>query len=318
MKIVLATRNPGKLQELQELLEVDGVEFIPISEYDLEDVEETGKTFEENAVLKARYAAEHTGLPAVADDSGMSIRALSGYPGVISARCAGEDATDEEKRNFILKKMEGIGHRETQFVTCMALVNPLFLDEPICFTGVCNGELLKEARGEPKPQVQYDSIFYYAPVGLTFAEMTEDQKNAVSHRGNAAKQMKEYLENIFTKVCGDCDWFSQEPWSDEGECWFKVPTVNTKTRACIEYSEKRNYSKIKFREIDRYDGFVIRMTAATDCYECDCSSCYVEHFFWKHPSHNDVNPEVDSPSYISNQAACSRFVCPSCGYNRIV
>lgn len=199
MKIILATRNPGKFEELQELLRVEGVEFVPISDFDLEDVEEAGETFEENAILKARYAAENTGLSAIADDSGLCIEALNGYPGVFSTRCAGENATDEEKRQHILEKMKGQENRNAQFVCCMALVSPDDLDIPITFSGVANGEILKEPQGKARPKVQYDNIFFYPQAGMTFAQMSEAYKNAVSHRGNAGRQMREYLKK-FRKV----------------------------------------------------------------------------------------------------------------------
>jgi XTP/dITP diphosphohydrolase len=233
MKIVLATRNPGKYEELAELLKVKDVEFVPISDFDLEDVEETGETLKENAILKARYAAKYTNLPAIADDSGLFIDALDGYPGIFSARCAGKEATDEEKRQHILKKMKGEENRNAKFMCCMALVSPEDLDYATTFTGTCYGRILEKAQGQARPRVQYDSIFFHYTSMLTLAQMSKKYKNEISHRGDAARQMKEYLENVFTRKCGDCLWYKGHI------CSFGVPNINAKSCACIEFVDRK-------------------------------------------------------------------------------
>lgn len=194
MKIVLATRNTGKIKELKQMLQVDGIEFIPVSKFNIEDPEETGSTYAENAVLKVRFAAKHTGLPAIADDSGMELPALDDYPGIYSARCAGEGATDEEKRQHILEKMKGIEDRRVKFVCCVALAWPPGTKLTSYFTGECYGVLLEEARGKADPNIQYDSLFYYPDMEMTLAEMPKEDKNKISHRFHACRSMKSYLE----------------------------------------------------------------------------------------------------------------------------
>jgi len=193
MKLVLGSRNPGKLVELKELFNIEGLELVPITDFNVPDVEETGSTFASNAVLKARYAAVKTGIPAIADDSGMEIYVLNDFPGIYSARCAGEDATDEEKKNFILEKMKGIQDRKARFVCVMAYCEP-DNNIPTYFTGTVEGEILTFALGKSKPNLQYDSIFYYEPAKQSFAMMPEDEKNKVSHRSRASKSMRKFLE----------------------------------------------------------------------------------------------------------------------------
>jgi len=195
MKIVLATKNPGKYKELFQMLQMDGIEYVPISSFDIEDIEETGSTFIENALLKAKYASEKTGLPAIADDSGMELPVLNNFPGIYSARCAGENATDEEKRQFILKKMENIADRRVRFVCAIVFVNPK-TKLPTYFQETCEGELLTSSRGEADINIQYDSLFYFPEFEMTFAEMTKEMKNKVSHRGKACKAMRSCLKEL--------------------------------------------------------------------------------------------------------------------------
>jgi XTP/dITP diphosphohydrolase len=199
MDIVLATRNPGKMRELVMLLKVPGIKYIPVSSFNIEDPEETGNTFVDNAVLKATYAANETGVPAIADDSGLGISALNGFPGILSARCAGEDATDEEKRQFILSKMKGISDRRARMNCVIAFVKPNNLGISTFFQGHCDGYIMEDARGKSDVNIQYDSIFLYEPFGKSFAEMTKEQKNSVSHRYIACSQMKKYLEILAKK-----------------------------------------------------------------------------------------------------------------------
>jgi XTP/dITP diphosphohydrolase len=196
MIVVFATHNRDKFYELEQLFEVEGIEYIPAAVFDIDEIEETGKTFKENAILKARCVAEQTGYLAIGDDSGMELPALGGYPGLFSARCAGENATDEDRRQHILQKMAGIEDRRVSFVCALALVRPDDLDHPICFTGQCHGELLNEARGEADEGLQYDSLFYDLDLRKTFAEIPKEHKHLLSHRGRAANQMKTYLVEV--------------------------------------------------------------------------------------------------------------------------
>lgn len=194
MKIVLATKNKGKLIEMFEMLYVPGIEFVPLSHFNIPDIEETGESFMTNAMIKARAACEFTGLPAIADDSGLEIDILGGFPGINSARCAGENATDYQKRRVVLDMLEGSTNRNAQFVCYVALCKEPYTDDEF-FSGHCRGEILKVPRGEAKPGLQYDSIFYIPDLGKTFAELSNEEKNSISHRGIAMGKMKCFLES---------------------------------------------------------------------------------------------------------------------------
>lgn len=193
MKIVLATKNKGKLVEILDALYVPEIEFIPVSHFDMPEVEETGKSFLANAIIKARTANEFTGLPAIADDSGLEIDILAGFPGVNSARCAGENASDLQKRQFVLDMLGESINRNAQFVCYVALCRKPYVD--VFFSGHCRGEILKSPRGEAKPGLQYDSIFYIPDLGKTFSELSSEEKNSISHRGIAMGKMKYFLES---------------------------------------------------------------------------------------------------------------------------
>lgn len=195
MRIVLATKNKGKLIEMAEMLRVPGIEFIPLSNYDIPDIEETGKSFMENATIKAREASIFTGLPAIADDSGLEIDILGGFPGINSARCAGENATDSQKRQFVLDTLGADSiNRNAQFVCYVALCKEPYIDD-VFFSGHCRGEILKNPIGDAKPGLQYDSIFYIPEIGKSFAELSHEEKNSISHRGMAMRKMKCFLES---------------------------------------------------------------------------------------------------------------------------
>jgi XTP/dITP diphosphohydrolase len=203
LKIVLATRNIGKLKELQQLLKINGIEYIPVSQFNVEDVEETEDTFEGNAVLKARFVSEVLNQPTIADDSGMEILALNNYPGVHSARCAGETATDEEKRQHILKKMGGIKNRQAKFISVVAFHNNK-TGITSWFRGECTGEILYQPRGQADINIQYDSIFHLPKIGKTFAELPKEEKNKISHRAKSCKELKDYLRVLYEREykCG--------------------------------------------------------------------------------------------------------------------
>jgi len=206
MKIILATHNKGKAVEMAKMLAVPGVELVTAGELGLPDVEETGSTFRDNALLKASAAADAAKMPAIADDSGMEILALDGWPGIYSARCAGEGASDAERRAFVLGKMDGIEDRRIRFVSVMTLVHPWQLPSgtlnacaPTLFTGICDGEMTMEPRGTHKPGLPYDPIFFSPELGKTFGEATEEEKASVSHRGRSGEQMRKYLELITSR-----------------------------------------------------------------------------------------------------------------------
>ena len=194
MKVVLASKNKHKLVEISKITQQFDMELVLQSELGVDiDVEETGTTFEENSLLKAKAVMEATGLPALADDSGIAVDALNGEPGVYSARYGFDDSLDDWGRLLLLlKNAEHIpdGQRQAQFVCVITMVTPD--GKVIQARGEIHGELLREPRGENG--FGYDPIFYYPPAGMSTAEMSPEDKNAVSHRGNALKLFYEKLK----------------------------------------------------------------------------------------------------------------------------
>ncbi|MDH3977175.1 MAG: RdgB/HAM1 family non-canonical purine NTP pyrophosphatase [Gammaproteobacteria bacterium] len=193
LKIVLATGNPGKLRELQRMLG-ERFELIPQTALGVSEVEETGATFAENALLKARHAAAVTGLPAIADDSGLEVDALNGAPGVRSARYAGEGATDADNNQKLLEAMSAIPaeDRTANFRSVVVFVDGGPDSEPLVAEGEWSGQILKVPRGEGG--FGYDPLFLDKKSGLTGAELAPDEKNARSHRGQAIKKLCDLLK----------------------------------------------------------------------------------------------------------------------------
>ena len=194
MKVVLASKNQHKLVEISRILEKLDIQLVLQSELGVDiDVEETGTTFEENSFLKAQAVMQATGLPALADDSGIAVDALNGEPGIYSARYGFDDTLDDWGRLLLLlKNTEHVpdGQRQAQFVCVITLVTPQ--GEVIQARGEAHGELLRQAAGQGG--FGYDPIFYYPPFGKTFAEVTVEEKNQVSHRAVALKAMYEKLK----------------------------------------------------------------------------------------------------------------------------
>lgn len=194
MRVVLATGNAGKIREFAELLAPVGLEFLPQAEFGIEPPDETGDTFEANALLKARHAAARTGLPAMADDSGLEVDALGGAPGVRSARYAGEGAGDLANLRKLLQTMEGIDDpgRTARFRCVIALVQSPDDPMPIFGRGAWEGRILHDARGNGG--FGYDPIF--APLGQTrsVAELPSMAKHAASHRGAALRDLLRSIE----------------------------------------------------------------------------------------------------------------------------
>ena len=194
MKVVLASKNKHKLVEISKITEKFDMELVLQSELGVDiDVDETGTTFEENSFLKADAVMKASGLPALADDSGIAVDALNGEPGVYSARYGFDDSLDDWGRlELLLKNTEHVpdGQRQAQFVCVITMVTPEGLT--IQARGEIHGELTREARGENG--FGYDPIFYYPPLGKTTAELAPEEKNAVSHRGNALKIFYEKLK----------------------------------------------------------------------------------------------------------------------------
>ena len=187
MKVVLASKNKHKLVEISKITEKFGIELVLQSELGVDiDVEETGTTFEENSFLKAEAVMKATGLPALADDSGIAVDALNGEPGVYSARYGFDDTLDDWGRVYLLlKNTEHVPdeQRQAQFVCVITMVTPQ--GQTIQARGEVHGFLTREPRGENG--FGYDPIFYYPPLGMTTAELSPEQKNEISHRANALK-----------------------------------------------------------------------------------------------------------------------------------
>ncbi len=194
MKLVLASKNPHKLVEISKITEKFGFELVLQSELGIDlDVEETGTTFEENSFQKAQAVMKATGLPALADDSGIAVDALNGEPGIYSARYGFDPSLDDWGRlELLLKNTEQVpdGQRQAQFVCVITMVTPE--GQVIQARGEIHGELLREPKGENG--FGYDPIFYYPPFGMTTAEMSAEDKNKVSHRGNALRAFYEKLK----------------------------------------------------------------------------------------------------------------------------
>ena len=194
MRVVLASKNKHKLEEISKITEKFGFELVLQSELGVDlDVEETGTTFEENSFLKADAVMKATGLPALADDSGIAVDALNGEPGIYSARYGFDDSLDDWGRlQLLLKNTENVpdGQRQAQFVCVITMLTP----EGKCIQarGEVHGELTREPRGENG--FGYDPIFYYPPLGMTTAELPPEKKNEVSHRGNALKLFYEKMK----------------------------------------------------------------------------------------------------------------------------
>ena len=197
MKIVLASRNKKKKAELQTLLSqyIEGIEILSLDDVGIYgEIEENGETFEENALIKAKVAAE-SGYIGVGDDSGLEVDALGGAPGVYSARYAGGHGDDEANNAFLLKNLENESDRSARFVSCIACVFPEKYNlEPFTVRGKVEGEILKERRGEGG--FGYDPLFYYPPFKKTLAEVTQEEKNSVSHRANAIRLFAEKLRTL--------------------------------------------------------------------------------------------------------------------------
>ena len=189
MTIVLASRNKGKVRELERLLcdlLGDVIELKSLDEVGItEEIEENGETFAENAMIKAQVAAK-SGFPGLGDDSGLVVRALDMAPGVYSARYAGEHGNDAANNALLLKNMEGERDRAAAFICALALAFPDG-SAPIRANGAVEGEILFNPRGENG--FGYDPLFWYDPMGKTLAEMTAEEKNAISHRGAAVRQL---------------------------------------------------------------------------------------------------------------------------------
>lgn len=191
MKLAIATNNAHKLQEIRAILSGQFDELLSLKDLGIDvDVEETGTTLEENALLKARTIQAICHIPTLADDTGLMVDALGGAPGVYSARYAGEEHNDASNRALLLKNLQNEQNRNAHFATVIAIVYPN--GDFITSKGRVEGEILREERGNEG--FGYDSLFYSYELKKTFAEASQEEKNSVSHRGRALRAMLEKLQ----------------------------------------------------------------------------------------------------------------------------
>lgn len=190
-EIVVASTNKGKIREFKEMLEPMGYTVKSLADFpDMPEIEENGTTFEENAVIKAQSVTDRYGIEAISDDSGLSIDAFGGEPGIHSARYLGHDTSYDYKNRVILERMEKESNRNCHYTCAIAVTRPN--EEPVVFCDIVDCEIAKESKGENG--FGYDPIVYYAPLQKTMAEMTKDEKNAISHRGKAIRRFEAWMD----------------------------------------------------------------------------------------------------------------------------
>lgn len=190
--LVLATGNPGKVNELAQMLNPLEINVVPQSDFNVPEVAETGTTFVENAIIKARHAAKITGLPAIADDSGLEVDGLNGAPGVYSARFAGEGASDQDNIDKLLSELADNPNRSARFWCVLVLMRHADDPTPLICSASWEGQITQIQDGQGG--FGYDPIFYVPDLNCTSAQLTKQQKNAVSHRGTALKQLLSELK----------------------------------------------------------------------------------------------------------------------------
>ncbi|OGI40878.1 MAG: non-canonical purine NTP pyrophosphatase, RdgB/HAM1 family [Candidatus Muproteobacteria bacterium RBG_16_62_13] len=188
-RIILASNNPGKVREFNQLLGGIDIEVVPQSDYHVPEAEETGLTFVENALLKARQAARHTSLPALADDSGLEVDALNGAPGIYSARYAGKGASDEQNLRKLLADLQGLPEeqRVARFQCVLVYLRHEFDPTPLICQGTWEGRILTAPQG--KNGFGYDPVFYVPTHRCSSAELPAEVKNTLSHRGQALRAL---------------------------------------------------------------------------------------------------------------------------------
>ena len=192
-KIVIASSNKGKIKEFQSYFDSFGLILIPQEEMGVSDIEETGKTYVENSILKARHASKVTGLPAIADDSGLSVEYLDGQPGIYSARFSGPGSDDKKNRDLLLKKLEGVPfeERHASYHAVITLLHHHGDPTPYIAHGIWHGIIAKEEKGEFG--FGYDSLFIVPDLGCHAAELDVETKQNFSHRGIALRKLTKYL-----------------------------------------------------------------------------------------------------------------------------
>jgi len=195
-KLVLASGNAGKVIEINNLLQANGIEVISQNEFNVPEAIEDGLSFVENAIKKARNACEHTGLPSIADDSGIEVDAINKAPGIYSARFSGEDATDAENNKKLLAELEGVAssERTARYQCVMVYMKSADDPTPIIAQGSLEGRILTEARGDGG--FGYDPLFWLEDKNCSAAELSLTEKNKISHRAIALQAMIKQLSNL--------------------------------------------------------------------------------------------------------------------------
>ncbi len=192
-KLVIASNNPGKLREFQHLLAPMGIEVLTQSQLDIEEAEEPHNTFIENALAKARHVSRLSGLPALADDSGICVSALGGAPGVLSARFAGDNPKSDQRNNQkLLHDMQGVTDRRAHYYCVLVLMHHADDPQPLIAEGEWHGEIAQQERGEGG--FGYDPLFWLPTLEKMSAELERDEKAQLSHRSNALKKLMEKLK----------------------------------------------------------------------------------------------------------------------------
>ena len=194
-KIVIATSNEKKLEEIKALLSDLPIEIIPQSDLNVKSCEEPFNTFIENALVKARFASKQTGLPAMADDSGLCVDALNGQPGVFSARFAGEERSDENNNDKLLNDLNSNKNRRAHYYCAIVFIRSFSDPQPIITEGIWQGEILQIKKG--LNGFGYDSIFMDYKTDLSAAELSPELKNRISHRGQALQKLKQKLKIVY-------------------------------------------------------------------------------------------------------------------------
>ncbi len=191
--LIIASRNTGKTAEITELLSGFPITIKNLDDFGpIPEVEEDGQTFDENAYKKASFTARVLGHPALADDSGLVVEALNGAPGVLSARYAGPDATNEDRFQKLLQEMEGVTNRKAAFECVISIAVPT--GPALTYEGRCEGIITKSPEGVNG--FGYDPIFFYPPLKKTFAELTREEKGRVSHRGKALEEFRNEFDSV--------------------------------------------------------------------------------------------------------------------------
>lgn len=197
-RIVFASGNAGKVREIGQLLEGLSIDVLPQSDFNVPEIEETGCTFVENAILKARNAAHHTGLAVIADDSGIVVDVLQGRPGIVSARFAGVGASDEDNLNKLIEMIKPFPEeqRTARFICSMVYLRHEYDPVPIIAQGVWEGQLITDPKGSNG--FGYDPMFYVSSQQCTSAELTPEIKNKLSHRGQALTHLLGKLSEVYS------------------------------------------------------------------------------------------------------------------------